>query len=337
LLSYAPKASPTFTGAVTVPEATASTYAVQGSQLFGFRNKLINGNFDIWQRGTSFSATSVGYTADRWKIVYSDCTAGTLTNPYNNALTYSVTTSGAASNAVRIYQPMEYAEVIKLRGKTMTVSVQWRAENASTIQSLYLGFATTANLASFSNWDLGEMQPSISLTSGVVTTSTYTFTVPSNASGMAVGFNLSRGTGLTGSSHTIFGVQLEAGSLATPFEQRPYGMELALCQRYFCKSYAYGTTPGTATIVGCKGVGGTGVPGIGELITLTYPVPMRTTPTIVQYSVATGASGCVRDVTAATDIPCVALNGNELGYPNIGIALTLSHAYNWHYTASAEL
>jgi len=45
----------------------------------------------------------------------------------------------------------------------------------------------------------------------------------------------------------VTGVQLETGSVATPFERRPYGTELMLCQRYYEKSYNIATVPGTAT------------------------------------------------------------------------------------------
>jgi hypothetical protein len=50
----------------------------------------------------------------------------------------------------------------------------------------------------------------------------------------------------------VTGVQLETGSVATPFERRPYGTELMLCQRYYEKSYEQATVPGTATGFGAQ-------------------------------------------------------------------------------------
>jgi hypothetical protein len=65
----------------------------------------------------------------------------------------------------------------------------------------------------------------------------------------------------------ITGAQLEVGSTATPFERRPFGMELVLCQRYFCAFDARGLTL----------VGGSASDANG---TLVHPVPLRASPTL---------------------------------------------------------
>jgi hypothetical protein len=64
-----------------------------------------------------------------------------------------------------------------------------------------------------------------------------------NALGTNEFVNDTRWIGTNGSTFQITGVQAEVGSVATPFEYRPFGMELAMCQRYYEKSFEYGTAP----------------------------------------------------------------------------------------------
>jgi len=83
---------------------------------------------------------------------------------------------------------------------------------------------------------------------------------------------------------TVSAVQLEYGTVPTWFEDRPFGLELALCQRYYEKSYAYETAPGTATNVGMwYWMGATdGSANAGPI--LTFRVTKRAVPTLTPYS-----------------------------------------------------
>jgi hypothetical protein len=84
----------------------------------------------------------------------------------------------------------------------------------------------------------------------------------------------------SGATFYITGVQLEAGSVASPFERRDYGRELIMCQRYFNKSFFYVTTAGAP-------------------IQTFFPVEMRVTP-----SITGGGAGFAAGTTSAKSLIC---------------------------------
>jgi hypothetical protein len=93
-----------------------------------------------------------------------------------------------------------------------------------------------------------------------------------------------------GNSIWITGLQLEVGTVATPFEHRPYGTELSLCQRYFEKSYNQDTAVGTVTTNGAvnyRMVGG----GAGSQAYIPFASEKRAAPTVTFFNPSTGASG----------------------------------------------
>ncbi len=90
----------------------------------------------------------------------------------------------------------------------------------------------------------------------------------------------------------ITGIQLEVGSVATPFEHRSFGDELRRCQRYYCKSYNYDVAPGTDTMVGS--IWGRNYSDEGRsanTVNVKFPVTMRATPTVTFRGVHSGATG----------------------------------------------
>jgi len=119
----------------------------------------------------------------------------------------------------------------------------------------------------------------------------------------AVAINANRAAGIdsfyssTSNWFEVTGVQLEVGSVATEFERRPYGMELALCQRYYQHSYATGTAVGTATSVGAAHQGG-GQNGstTGYLAGpwILFPVQLRTFPTVTVWDIGGNSGYCHR-------------------------------------------
>jgi hypothetical protein len=218
-----------------------------GGQLAGLRNKIINSKMAVWQRGTSIScpAATTTYTADRF---YVNPTGAAVTVTQNtgqtNVFQATLRVTGAASvSAVAIGQRIEATNIADLSGSILaTVTLSWyAAASALTTMNYAVTYPTTADTAPYSN----------AVTSGsqaITTTLTrysVTFTMPAGAvTGLQVQFTL--GT-FTSGTFDISGVQLESGSVPTPLEQRPIGLELALCQRYFESGNFKVTTYGSSS------------------------------------------------------------------------------------------
>jgi hypothetical protein len=102
--------------------------------------------------------------------------------------------------------------------------------------------------------------------------------------------------GTNGATFYITGVQLEVGSSATGFEYRQYGTELALCQRYYEKSYDIGTAPATATAAGQSVTNGLyGITNTSYiLINPQFKVTKRAATTISVWDYSGNSGKCVR-------------------------------------------
>jgi len=137
-----------------------------------------------------------------------------------------------------------------------------------------------------------------------------------------------------GNDFFLTGVQLEVGSQATEFERRSFGDELRLCQRYYEKSYAINTKPGSVTTAATAVVVFPGA--YATYFVCPFQVSKRTTPTMTGYSPSSGASG-YQSQNMTTD---VALTGWVNGGFNSATAYTASapNTSNYlHFTAEAEL
>jgi hypothetical protein len=317
---------------------------------YGFRNKIINGDFGVWQRGTSFTnpVTGSGYTADRWFLVYDgsgatrtisqqNFTTGVGTNPTNaingrtHFLRFNQSVAGSGGNYNLIEQRIEGAS---LAGQTVTFSF-W-AKAAATITLPQIDYEYT----------IGATNTSANVTSNIsVGTSwqkyIYTFTI-NNFSGLTPN-NTSDYVGIriwvplnTTFTLDLWGLQLEPGAISTPFESRPPQVELAMCQRYFQSSFPYGTAPQNNI-----------APGIlftqsanGNLINgMQFPVQMRATPSITTYNPYANNSSW-RQANGSTDvgISSISLNGGS-GISFIatsGVTITTSNSVHGHWAAVAE-
>lgn len=136
-------------------------------------------------------------------------------------------------------------------------------------------------------------------------------------------------------------IQVEVGSTASGFEQRTYGEELALCQRYYRNTYLEGVAPGASTYDGSIRVHyQEATTRTSMYVYVSYAVNMRETPTVILYNPQSGNGGEVRNLTDLTN-PTVAsiLYSGEHGFSNfvMSVAADPGDIFAFHYTAEAEL
>jgi len=200
----------------------------------GRRNLLINGDFQVWQRGAYTTATNAGnnvYFTDRFKIrnsqSASDMTIQHITddhppNVYHGDAVKCVSTTGASTiEHMGLYHIIEDYE--KLQGQTVTYSAWVKANTAVQIWIYELG--TTNRLGTSENHSGNGQWEKLTVT--------HTYETNNSISGAYTYITTYGNTTPTNGYHISTQHQLELGKVATPFEYRSYGEELAACQRYY--------------------------------------------------------------------------------------------------------
>jgi hypothetical protein len=230
----------------------------------GYRNRVINGDMRIWQRGTTITnstTTSNFYTADRWGCARASDVVGAVVSRTAANLTgfqYALSLQRVAGNTgtqtMSLYYSLESLNVYDLQGQPITLSYWAKAGStfsgsAGLFGTILSGTGTDDRPYNYAS--IATVQGTSRSISTTWTKYSQTGTVPSNATQLGLLFSFAP-TGTAGADDSVYitGVQLEAGSTATEFERRPIGTELALCQRYYDKSYSMNVAPGTNTLNG---------------------------------------------------------------------------------------
>ncbi len=298
---------------------------ISADNSLGFRNRIINGAMVIDQRNAGAAVTPttiVAYPVDRWAAV--EDTDGAMTaqrstvapTGFINSVVLTTTTADSslgASQLTQFRQPIEGFNTSDFgwgtaSAKTVTLSFWVRSSLTGTFAGSLRNsdgsrsYVFTYTISSANTWEYET------ITIPGDTTGTW---LTDNNVGLYLTFNLGTGTTYqtTAGSWTagnywatsgavsvistlnatwyITGVQLEVGSVATPFERRDYGRELIMCQRYYYL-HATGNT---------KAIGSAGYTASNILYaTVQFPVSMRTAPTTASttgtnyYNAAFGSS-----------------------------------------------
>jgi hypothetical protein len=292
------------------------------------KNKIINGDFGVWQRGTSFSNPANGtFCADRFKTI-NDGTGATRTvsqqaftvgaapvSGYESQyfMRYAVTAAGSGNTYQGMQQFIE--DVRTFAGQTVTFSFWAKADATRIVQvdlTQYFGSGGSGNVQTlFSNQTLTT---SWARYSGTVTLPSISGKTIGTGSALQFGYYAPAATACT---IDIWGVQLEYGSKATPFETATGTIqgELAACQRYFQSlNGSWGSYGATSSIL----------PNYYR-----HQTQMRVTPTITITTAPsyTNASSIVNDENSVTGSRFYATVTSTGG----------GFATNFIYSASAEL
>ena len=212
--------------------------------LSGMRNSLINGGMSVWQRwvGISIDVTNgaTGYTADRWYLKPTGANMSAIRStsvPTGGVSQYSlaITPNGVGGSTCLLGQRIESANVYAIKGTVTFSAWVFNSTGASITPSLLIGTPSAEdNFTTVTN----------RLTQTLQACAASAWTKVTHSVDISGYTNINNGlqVELQTNGHTTYGkivrvaqLQLELGSQATPFEQRPYGAELALCQRYFMK------------------------------------------------------------------------------------------------------
>lgn len=258
--------------------STSTGLRWQGDYNVG-KNKILNGDFSIWQRGTTWSGT--GYSgADRWYASLAGTTTMTQEStdlPSIPTIRYGVKwTTGAGASYGQLYQALEQNTVIPLRGKTITISGYVKI-SGTWIGSMYLNTdyntSTDALLSQSTNNSSNAIGNAVDASSWKYWS--VTTVIPSNAVGFRIGL-IPDNAQSSGAVVRLAAIQMEIGNSSTTFTTNTGNQqaELAACQRYYWRTTAH---PSSATTIMVAGMASS-TNNIAQLY-CAHPVTMRSTPT----------------------------------------------------------
>lgn len=340
------------------------------------RQAIINGNFDIWQRGTSFTNPISGsYSADRFKINFGldggvhpttiihskqQLTSGDISNSFNF---YRINVNGAGSGfgVNSIYRVQQIVEngtrLLCGAGKSLTLSFYAKSDIAG--KRLGVSCSQTYGVGGSSGDTLNGNNFTLTTTWTKYTVTFVTSTLvgkifgTGNDDSLFVDFAVQWGSffnsRFNSSTTESFGgtgnvdiaqVQLTASDTLITFQPKSFDEELKDCQRYYEKSYSPTSSPGTVTATGALFfVTEDATTGGATWNSVSFKTPKRVAPTVTVYGTG-GTINTVNDQTAdrALASGSFATNIGEYGFgQNYVLTGAVNRRRQFHFTADAEL
>jgi hypothetical protein len=289
--------------------STSANIGIDQSQLASVSgNAIINGAFDIWQRGTSISipAAATGYTSDRWHLATAVNQAMTVSRQsvadssslpdIRFAARVQRNSGQTGTGASNFDQFIETSNSIPLVGKSVKVSFYARKGADFSSNSWYVQLISGTGV----DQNIGNASGISVLTNFVptLTTTWQRFSVTATVSSTATQLFLRIGNTPTGTAgandwYEITGVQVEAGAVATPFKRNANSIqgELAACQRYYFRTRSGAFSPFGSAL---------GYTTTAAVALVNLPVTMRVVPSAVEFSTLGLGDGLT--LVAATNI-----------------------------------
>lgn len=341
------------------------------------KNAIINGAFDVWQRGTSFAAiANDAYSADCWQYSKGGGTTAVHTisrstdvptlaqagRLFNYSLLMDCTTADgsiAAGEFCVLQYPLEGYNWAPLAQREIVLSF-WVKATKTGIYCCSLqntgndrAYVAEYTVNAADTWERKTVAIPASPSAG-----TWDYT---NGRGVKVRFALAVGStfhttaGAWATGHfmatanqvnacddaannfRLAGVKLELGTTATDYDYRTFQEELALCQRYYAKTFPYDTAPAQNTgIIASPLFDVARVNNQAIAASWEFPVEMRTTPTITTYS--PNAASANWETNATTPTAAVRANDSNKSVQIAGsTSSTAGNGYSIHVQADASL
>lgn len=395
--SYLPLSGGTISGNLSISGTLTANTGFVSSNInggpFGFKNKVINGDFAVDQYNAPATllnplANATCFT-DRWNFTSASTVTLKGQRNYNSGTigfpAYFNSFFGFENNTAVTLSASENVGIQHRIEGNSVANWQW---GLATSRDAYLSFwvrtsvSGTYGISIQNNANDQSFVTSYTIAAGAVNTwtkiaikiaspTTGTF-LKDTGLGIRIRFSLGCGTtfqtgttnawqsgnfhaptgavswvGIAGATWYLTGVQLEdseqTGSIATDFEDPPFATKLALCQRFFEKSYSYDVVPGTVTADGALAARTVLASETSSFFNIGFAVPKRLPPTVQWYSPVTGTIGRIRDVTNGADITVTGIpTTTGISSANVG---GVTHAatgaagdlHTTHFTASSEL
>lgn len=310
---------------------TTPALEFNGQQVMLGRNRLINADMRVAQRGTTISVTGQAYTLDRWQVTTSGTGVSVSQVAGPTGFRNAMRITGAAGNTgVNIRQPIESMNASDMALAPCAIqtvlsastpqTVLWELRYANTLDN----FSTTPLIAN-GTWSVTTTPTKFTAVTGNLPAAA--------ANGLLLMVYLNNGGAFTSGTFDFTGAQLEPGTVPTAFEFVSYPTQLMRCQRYYEKSYDTNVAVGTATFSGAKAAIAS---GLSVYIQIDYKVAKRAFPTITAYSPLNGAAGNLG--TASVNIAATIVYSAHAGCLITGSGIAVDqNGYGVHFVADAEL